>query len=386
MKRITSLEKKYVQEVLNSQFSASNATNFNILLEKLVCKKFKCKYVIPLANGTAGLHVALLSFDIKKGDEVIVPSLTMSSTAISVILAGGTPVFADIDPDTFTIDPKSIKNLINNKTKGIIAVSVYGLMPNYNEIKNIVKKNKLFLIEDNAECFLGKDGKNVVGSYGDYSMYSFQSSKHITSGNGGILTTNNKKLWIKARQIGNLGYPINTKKLFKRENIQDPNFSRHILLGLNYRLPELCAAVAFAQMQRIDELVNIRIDSAKLFIEVLKKYYFVRIQKVPKNFKHTYWSCAFILDINSANDWYNFKKLFNKNGGDFFYSAWKPTYMEPFFSNYKKIGNCPVAEYSQKRLIQLKTNYWDRSRLKTQVQILDKTLKQFSKNYVSKNI
>ncbi len=386
MKRITNLEKKYTVQVLDSQFSASKSTNFNSLLEKIICQKFKCKYAITLANGTAGLHVALMCLNIKKGDEVIVPSLTMSSTAISVILAGGKPVFADIDSETLTISPGSIKRLITSRTKGIIAVSIYGLMPDYEEIKKIIKKNKLFLIEDNAECFLGRNKKNMCGSYGEYSMYSFQSSKHITSGNGGVLTTNNKKLWIKAKQIANLGYPISTKKIFKRENIQDPNFSRHVELGLNYRLPELCAAVAFAQMKRINELVNTRIYAAKVFRNILKNYDFIKIQHVPQHFKHTYWSCVFIINTNSVNDWFKFKKLFTKNGGDFFYSAWKPTYFEPFFKKYKKIGNCPVAEYSQKRIIQLKTNYWNKNRLKIQEKILKKTLDEFKFKYVSKNI
>lgn len=383
MKRIGNLEKRFVQNVLDSQFSASKSTNYNELLQKIVCKKFKCKYAIPLANGTAGLHVALLSLNIKKGDEVIVPSLTMSSTAISVILAGGVPKFADIDPNTLTIDPKSIKKLINSKTRGLITVSVYGLMPKFSEIKQIVRSKNIFLIEDNAECFLGKDEKKFDGAYGDFSMYSFQSSKHITCGNGGILTTNNKKLMTRAKEISNLGYPLGRKKSFKRVNIQDPNFSRHVTLGLNYRLPELCAAVAYAQMKRINELVNARITAAKSFINILKNYDFIKLQHVPKKYKHTYWSCAFVLDVKSEKDWYKFKAIFNKNKGDFFYSAWKPAYLEPFFTKYKVKHNCPVAEYSQKRIIQLKTNYWDTSQLKRQVKILEQTLNEFERVYVS---
>ena len=151
-------------------------------------------------------------------------------------------------------------------------------------------------------------------------------------------------------------------------------------------MPELCAAVAFAQMKRINELVNTRIYAAKVFRNILKNYDFIKLQYVPQHFKHTYWSCVFIINTNSINDWFKFKKLFTKNGGDFFYSAWKPTYFEPFFKKYKKIGNCPIAEYSQKRIIQLKTNYWNKNKLKIQEKILKKTLDEFKFKYVSKNI
>ncbi len=395
MKRISSLEKKYVQEVLDSQFNSKDGAKFNKLLEKKFKKKFKCKYAIPVANGTAGLHIALLTFGLSKKDEVIVPALTMSSTAISVLLAGGTPIFADIDPKTFLIDPKSIKKSINKNTKGIITVSLYGLMPDYKEIKKITSKKNIFIIEDNAECFLGRSLKNITGSYGEFSMYSFQSSKHITCGNGGIITTNKRDLYEKAKEISNLGYPISGKKSFTRNNIQDPNFERHKVLGLNYRLPELCAAVAYAQLERIEDLIRVRKEAGKKFKKIIKEFSFVKEQKVPKGYIHTYWCFPFVLNFKNKNIWFKFKKIFNKNGGDFFYAAWKPAYLEPLFKTiysstvinkkYSK-GLCPNAEYIQERVVQLKTNYWAPRRLNAQLGILRKTLKEIEYEYLSKNL
>ncbi len=386
MKRIGELEKKYALEVLSSQFSASKATNFNVKLEREFAKKFGSKYAVTLANGTAGLHVACLVYNLKKTDEVIVPALTMSSTAISVLLAGGKPIFADVDPKTFTICPKSIKKLISKRTRGIISVSVYGLMPDYPAIQKIIKKKNIFLIEDNAECFLGKIDGKLVGNYGDFSMYSFQSSKHITCGNGGIITTNKKNLWLKAKQISNLGFPLNNKKAFTRSNIQDPNFNRHELLGLNYRLPEICAAVAYAQTKRVNELVKARIYAGKVFLDVVKKFNFVQFQVVPPTYKHTYWCFPIIIHNKKKNMFLDFKNKFIKNGGDFFYAAWKPTYREPLYKNlikaYKSNEHftskqlCPIAENIQKKIIQLRTNYWNKSNLHKQAKVLEITLKE----------
>ena len=206
MQRISELEKLYVLEALENQFRTSKGSVFNNRLEKAFCNVTESEFSIPMVNGTATLHSSLLAIGIMEGDEVIVPALTMSSTAISVVQAGGIPVFADVDAETFTICPKSILNCITEKTKAIISVSLYGLAPDYDELLNICKLNNLKLIEDNAECFLGKYKGKQVGQFGHFSSYSFQASKHITCGNGGILTTNDIDLANKARRIGNLGY------------------------------------------------------------------------------------------------------------------------------------------------------------------------------------
>ena len=139
-KRIFGNEFKYLKQVLKSEFSTSSGAKMMNLLEKKFASTFKSKYAISFVNGTATMHAALEAMGIKNGDEVIVPPLTMSSTAFAVLQANATPIFADIDADTFLIDPNSIKKKISNKTKAIITVALYGLSPDMDKIKKISKK------------------------------------------------------------------------------------------------------------------------------------------------------------------------------------------------------------------------------------------------------
>ena len=176
MERISELEKKYVLEALDNQFRTSTNSIFTKRLEDLFSKVFNNKYSISHVNGTATLHTALAALGVTKGDEVIVPPLTMSSTAISVLQNQSIPIFADVNNHTFNIDPESIVRCITDKTKAIMAVSLYGLSPDYDKIIDICKKYNTFLIEDNAECFLGYYKGKIVGSFGDFRSFSFQAS------------------------------------------------------------------------------------------------------------------------------------------------------------------------------------------------------------------
>ena len=376
-------------EALENGFRTSKGSVFNTKLENEFCKKFGVNFSIGHVNATAAIHTALLSTDIQPGDEVIVPPLTMSSTSIAVLQANAIPVYADIDLKTLTICPKSIKKNLTKKTKAIISVSIYGLPPNYKEILEICRENKLYLIEDNAECFLGKYNNKIVGCFGDFSAFSFQSSKHITCGNGGMLCCNNIDLADKARKISNLGYTTVSarKMLIKKEEIQSPNFKRHSLLGYNYRMSEINAAVALAQLERLDDLVNIRKKSAKFFLEAVSDFDLFTPQYVPKNYECAYWSVSLILKTNKPNeDWFKFRKLFKENGGDDFYGAWALSYFEPLLQNFSKSsklkqkyiqGLCKNAEFVQPRIMQFKTNYWNLNEAKRQAQILKKTCKIF---------
>ncbi|MBQ1735664.1 MAG: DegT/DnrJ/EryC1/StrS family aminotransferase [Lachnospiraceae bacterium] len=390
MERISDLEKKYVMEALENEFETSKNSIFNTRLEEDFAKRFNSTYAIGHCNGTATLHVALLACGIKPGDEVIVPALTMSSTSIPVVLCGAIPVFADSDRDTFEISAESIEKCITEKTKAIITVSLYGLAPDYDEIIKICKKHNLYLIEDNAECFLGEYKGKLVGEFGDFSSFSFQASKHMTAGEGGMLTTNNLELADKARRLNCLGYAgVNASQgKITRNDIQDPNYSRHISFGYNYRMSELQAACALGQLERLDELVENRIAVAKIFDEVVLNQKLFKRQVEPEGYKNSYWSYSMVLDTENPDvDWYRFRDLFQKNGGDGYYAAWKLSYNEPAYQDIlqKQDGVwqkydaelCPNAEYLQKRMIQLKTNYWDLDEARKQAEILGKTICEF---------
>ena len=396
--RISPNEYEYVKQVLDTNFSSSKGSGMTKRLEALFREKFGVKHAIAHSNGTVTMHCGLLAAGIKPGDEVIVPPLTMSSTSFAVLNAYAIPVFADVDPNTFVIDAEDIKRKITPKTKAIITVSLYGLTPDMDKIRSIADEHNLIVIEDNAQCFLGYDKGRVVGAIGDMASYSFQSSKHMTCGEGGMLTTNSDELADKIRKYNSLGYAgvSATQVKISKDDIQSPDYTRHIQHGFNFRISELCAAVALGQFEKLEELVADRIGAAQGFEAVVAKYPTIaKGQYTPEGYKNSYWTYVFRLadEIN----WHEFRKIFKSFGGDSFYAAWKLTYHEPAFQNrtfldvnnafessiYKNfsypMGLCPNAEKLQPRLVQLKTNYYgDKKRMEAQCQALDKALKHFA--------
>lgn len=391
MNRISDFERKYVLEALENEFNTSRNSIFNNKMEQKFSEIFGCSYSIGHVNGTATLHTALAALDIQLGDEVIVPPLTMSSTALSVLQNGSVPVFADVDPDTFNLSPGGVLKAITDKTKAIMSVSLYGLTPDYDGLLAICQERNLALIEDNAQCFLGTYKGKLAGNFGDFASFSFQASKHMTSGEGGMLTTNDGVLADKARRFSSLGYAGVSAKQGKisRNDIQDPQYSRHVAFGYNYRMSEVTAAVALGQLERLTELVDQRIKVANLFREVAKEFDFLQMQAEPEGYVNSYWTAAFVLKTDEPqSEWYRFRDLFQKNGGDGYYAAWKLSYQEPLFQNIvQNMPNiwqnyssslCPVAEYLQPRMIQLKTNYWDFNEAEQQAEVLAKTGREFN--------
>lgn len=339
-------------------------------LEEKFAEVFGCQYAISFVNGTATMHAALAAAGVGPGDEVIVPPLTMASTSLAVLHAGALPVFADIDPLTWTIDPNAIEALIGPRTKAIIPVSIYGLAPDLDRIWQLARAHDLFVLEDDAQCFLGRYKGRVVGSQGNAASFSFQSSKHMTSGEGGMITTSDLGLATRIRQFNSLGYAAVTagKSKIARETIQDPDYPRHSSVGWNYRMPELCSAVALAQVERLDEIVAMRCRVAEMYQDALANCSWLAPQTVPADTRHSYWTYALKLANGGRFTWHAFRDKCLELGGDGIYAAWRLTYLEPAFrgailSERQRqrfdIGLCPVAEAIQPLLFQFKTNYAD---------------------------
>ncbi len=390
MPRISNLERKYVSEVLDNSFETSKNSIFNNRLEALFAEKYHSRFAIGHVNGTATLHTALAASGVREGDEVIVPPLTMSSTALSVLQNKSVPVFADVDKRTFNIDPSDIRKRVTSRTRAIMTVALYGLSPEYDEIQKICQEHDLRLIEDNAETFFSVYKGKFVGEFGDFASFSFQASKHLTTGEGGMLICNDEQLADQARKFSSLGYAgVDAKKgKITKDDIQDPNYCRHVSLGYNYRMSELCAAVALGQLERAEELVKIRTQTAAYYLEAIADSPLLRPQFCPAYSTNSYWSFSAVLNSETpSTDWHQFRKLFLSLGGDPFYAAWKLSYFEPLFLNdvqhmpgiWQKYdpGLCSVAEYLQPRMIQFKTNYWDLDSAKKQAEILHRTLHQF---------
>jgi perosamine synthetase len=390
MERISQLERAYVSQVLDNAFATSLNSAYNNRLEQAFAQMFHTPYAIGHCNGTATMHTALAALGVQPGDEVIVPPLTMSSTSLAVLHNGSIPVFADVDGETFNISPEAIEKVITPKTKAIITVALYGLPPDYDAILAICKKHKLALIEDNAECFLGTYKGKLAGELGDFASFSFQASKHLATGEGGMLICRDEALADNARRFNCLGYAGVSAKQGKitRQDIQNPRYARHISLGFNYRMSELQAAVACAQLERAEELVQQRVKVAAIFDQVVNATDLLQRQAEPDGYKNSYWSYSAALNTDKPEtDWYRFRDLFRQNGGDGFYAAWLLSYDEPLFRNIiqrwsgvwqrYEAGLCPTAERLQKRMVQFKTNYWDMAEAEQQAEILYKTIKQF---------
>ena len=391
IERISDLERQYALESLNGQFETHNNYKFVTRLEKTFAEKTGTKYAVGFVNGTATLHTALEAAGVGVGDEVIVPPLTMSSTSLAVLQANAVPVFADVDEKTFLISAPEIEKKITEKTKAIIVVSLYGLMPDMDAIMAIAQKHNLVVIEDDAQCFLGTYKGQKAGTIGHMSSFSFQASKHLTSGEGGMVTTNSDEYALQLRRISGLGYgSISIQKArITKDDIQDPAYERHVALGWNYRMSDVVGAVALAQTERMEELCACRMEAGKILEQAMAGCDWLIPQQTPAECVHAYWAVVARM-VKPDITWYDFRRKFMELGGDGIYAAWQLTYLEPAFRNKSFLGRerfcegytyekglCPVAEKIQPQLLQFKTNYFDTAEAEQQAEILRKTIAYF---------
>jgi perosamine synthetase len=387
--RIGPRERAYVSEVLDAEFRTSSGGAMTTRLERAFAELVGTDFAVAFSNGTATMHAALAAAGIGPGDEVIVPPLTMASTTLAVLQAGAVPVFADVNPATFNIDPASVEDRLTPRTRAIIPVALYGLPPDLDALMRIADAHELLVIEDDAEAVMAMIGERRLGAIGHVGSFSLQSSKHLSSGEGGLITTDDGDLAERIRRFNSLGYAaIGARRgAIAAADIQDPGYCRHVSFGFNYRLPELCAAVALAQVQRAAELVAQRVAIARLFAEAVAGTDWLVPQHTPHGVTHTHWTYVLRLAAPEIG-WQEFRRIFLREGGDPFYGAWQLTYLEPLFAQgcplrhpayegaYQDYapGLCPVAEEIQPRLIQLKTNYWRMAEAERQVEALTRAI------------
>jgi perosamine synthetase len=389
LERIGARERAYVSEVLDAGFRSSSGGRMTARLERAFAELVGSDYAIAFINGTATMHAALVAAGVGPGAEVIVPPLTMASTSLAVLQAGAVPVFADVDAATFNLDPASVQERLSPRTRAIIPVALYGLPPDLDALTRIAAEHELLVVEDDAEALMASIDGRRVGAIGDVGSFSLQSSKHLSSGEGGLITTNDGDLAERIRRFNSLGYAAvgAGRAAISAADIQDPSYARHVSFGFNYRMPELCAAVALAQVERAQELVQRRIVVARLFEQAAASAKWLVPQRVPPGFMHTYWTYTLRIDAPEI-DWHTFRAAFLRAGGDPFYGAWRLTYLEPLFAHGSPVrhpdprtpyqeyatGLCPVAERIQPRLVQLKTNYWSMDEAERQAQVLEEAI------------
>ena len=387
-------ELEYLKKVLQSEDWSSTSGSWNKVLEEKFSKFIGTKYAVSFNSGTSTLHASLEAVGVGYGDEVIVPAFTVMMNTTSVMHANAIPVYADINPHTFTIDPEDIKRKITLKTKVIVVVSIYGLSPDMDAIMEIANKYNLIVIEDNAQAFMSTYKGRNLGTIGHIASYSFENTKHLTCGEGGMIVTDNEHYAEMARKIGGHGF----KNLRAEEGrirlrgdvFQNPHYKRHDELGWNYRLPEFNAAIVVAQLERAKELVGMRQQVSKFFIDVMKETDFLVPQVTPEGYVNTYYTLGVIYKgyEKHAIKWQDFRRKYIDSGGDGIYGAWSVPYLEPMMVDRKYVkrcppvyeniyyeeGLCPVAEKIQPLIMQFKTNYRDLELAKEKADVLKNIL------------
>ena len=377
-------ELKYLQEVISNS-SEVRKNPFTDRLEDAFCEKYGVKYAIAVNSGTSGLHAALVAAGVKTGDEVITTPFTVLVDSSVPVIMGADPIFADIDPETHNIDPKSIQERITKKTKAIIPVAHDGLPYDIDEVKKIADENDIIVVEDNAQAMLAEYKGRYVGKDANITMFSFERPKHVSTGEGGMLITNDEDLATKARKFAGMGF----KNLSARKSdlvagvpleYQTPNYERNDAVGLNYRFNEFLAAIALAQFEIADQRVKLRRDIARLYTEIFSTTNF-KMQKIPEGYVSSYFTYAVESPFENINEWSDFHKYHINNGGDDFYAAMILTYEEPIMRKlgyYEKCkGTCPVAEKIQPRMMQFKTNYRTLDEAKKHIEKLKYSLDKF---------
>ena len=315
--------------------------------EKAVAKYVGAKYAVAIANGTAALHAACYAAGIGPGDEVITTPITFAASANCALYCGATPVFADIEEDTYNIDPKEIEKKITEKTKAIVAVHFTGQPCKMDEIHAIAKKHKLIVIEDAAHA-LGADYKGKkVGSMSDMTTFSFHPVKHITTGEGGMIVTNSKKLYDKLILFRSHGITRDAKKLEKNEGGW---YYEQQDLGYNYRITDIQCALGTSQMKKLDKFVERRRAIAKRYDEAFKDIPEI-ICPVQAEGCHNSWH-LYVIQVLGRKRKNVFDDLRAVNIGVNVHYI--PVYKHPYYQKhgYDKVF-CPNAEQYYERAISL---------------------------------
>jgi len=250
--------------------------------EEKIAEYVGAKYAITFNSGTSALHALLLAYDLNRGDEVIVPSFTFIATANAPLFVGAKPVFAEIEDRTYGLDPEDVKKRITPKTKAIIPIHYGGCPCLIKELKEIAEDHNLLLIEDAAESLGAKINDRKVGTFGDSAMFSFCQNKVISTGEGGVITTDSKEIYEKLKLIRSHGR-LETQDYFSSAEYMD-----YVTLGYNFRMPTMNAALGLSQLKKIDKVIKMRRDKAEYMTKKLSRIKEITLPTAPPDYFHVY--------------------------------------------------------------------------------------------------
>jgi len=305
--------------------------------EKAFAKFVKAKHAIAVNTGTAALHLAITGACIKPGDEVILPSFTFVATAEVVVMAGAKPVFVDIDPETYNISSLKIAKAITKNTKAIMPVDLYGLPADIQPIREIADKHGLLVIEDAAQAHGATYKGKLVGAFADVACWSFYASKNMTTGEGGMTTTNNDEMAEKMR--------------FMRSHGEKDKY-KSIMLGHNYRMPEIQAAIGCVQLEKLPKFLAKRRENAKRLTEILRKAESLQLPKEPKGCKHSWYLYTVRLKDAKEKERDGIVEELRRKGIDAQVYYRYPVHLMPYYSSFGKY-KLPETEKAAKQVFSL---------------------------------
>lgn len=312
-------------------------------LEQALCEVTHAKYAVAVSNGTAALHIAAMAANIGEGDEVIVSPITFAASANCVLYCKGTPVFADINPETYNISPDSIRKCITPKTKAVVAVDFTGQAVELDEIRTICKEHHLILIEDAAHSIGTKYNGKPVGSIADMTTFSFHPVKTVTAGEGGAVTTNDEGLYRRLLRLRSHGITRNPDEMVHPTD--DPWYNEQVELGYNYRMTDFQAALLLSQLKKLPAFSKRRKEIVSLYDHAFADVPEIQIQKeIPESdtTRHLY-----ILRLHLNMLTCTRREFFDALAAENVQSQvhYLPVYLHSHYENlgYQK-GLCPHAE------------------------------------------
>ncbi len=329
-------EKKYLTDCIDTTWISSQG-KYITLFEKALAEYHNVNHAIATSNCTTALYLALKLLNIGPGDEVICPDLTFIAPANMIAESGAKLVLVDIDPETLTIDPNRIEENISAKTKAIIVVHQFGHAAHMDEIMNLAAKYNLKVIEDNAESIGGKYKGKMLGTIGDISTYSFFGNKIITTGEGGALLTNDKDVAIRCMELRDHG--MNNKKKY-----------HHVVLGYNFRMTNMQAAIGLAQMEKLDQILALRNKQMDAYYAALSSVKGIQLRKYADWCESVHWMLTLTLD--PKHDRESFLSYMSANGIDCRQMI-NPVHVADHFKNSYSDSHFPGSINASKQSIHL---------------------------------
>jgi len=334
-------EMEYVQDCIKSSWISSKGKYVTDFEEKFA-KYVGGKHGVAVSNGTVALHLALATLGIGRGDEIIIPTFTMIAVANAVHYTGAKPILVDSESRTWNIDPQRIEEKITKRTKGIIAVHLYGHPADMDPILRIAKDHGLYLIEDAAEAHGAEYKGRKVGALGDVGCFSFYANKIITTGEGGMLVTSNEEIAERARKLRDQAYNMNMRKWLIHDEI-----------GYNYRMTNIQAAIGLAQLEKIDAFIKTHRENAQLYNSLLRGIPGMTLPPEETWSKNVYWMYTILVDKNKFGISRDELMCELEKYGVETRSVFHPIHLQPPYRNKFKGYKYPIAEDLSKRGVNL---------------------------------